>query len=319
MKALHEFWGSLSRGTRFQVLFYAAAFVVGVLLFFGPAVFPSKLWEPVTTGLGIALVAASLLGFAHRLFFFDDFETEMEILVARSLKSYLEQNMFPFMHEGVERLYLDRSGAIREFSQHIKLENERIVIIGSSLKGLLDPTERDKEKKDFADLLRKKIKAKIAVEFLLTHPALAFLREDAERRKPGDIKKEILETLKYLLDSLRVPVENIWLYHGTPTIFSLITSERMLVNPYTYQANAYENFCFEISKKSEQGLYARLLTAHFRKPIDNRDTTTPLTDAEMKRIPTLSLADLFPSRMSDLIGKEFDPVARPRVQEMIVR
>jgi hypothetical protein len=258
-------------------------------------------------------VAASTLGFAQRLFFFDDFETEMKGLVAHSLKSYLEENMFPFMHEGVERLYLDRAGAIRDFSQHIKLESERIIIIGSSLKGLLDPTERDKQKKEFADVLKRKITAGITVEFLLTHPALAFLREDAEGRKEGDIKAEIITTLEYLVRDLGVSPGSIWLYHGTPTIFSLITSERMLVNPYTYQANAYENFCFEISKRSEQGLYTRLLSAHFTRPLDNRGTTTALTLEAMRDLKSRSLVDLFPDRLVDLVGGNSTQEANQRM------
>jgi hypothetical protein len=310
MNKLAIFWRTLSRGTRFQVGFYSAAFVVGALMFFGPRMFASNTWGPVLTGIGIALVASSVLGFAQRLFFYDDFRTEMDGLVEGSLKGFLEKDMLPFLSDGVERLYVDRDVAIREFVAHVRLERERIIVIGSSLKGLLDATERDQEKTGFAAVLREKIRDGVPIEFLLTHPALAFLREDAEGRKPGAIKAEIIDTLRYLTGiglsakgapKIGVPVEAIRLYHGTPTIFSIILGNRMLINPYAYQATAYENFCFEFSKKSEQGLYAKMLKAHYRKPWDNKDTCTPLTEDVMNRIDEFCMQDLFPNRLADLV------------------
>jgi len=310
MSRLTTLWGTLSRGTRFQVGFYSAVFIIGTLLFFGPRLFASEVWTPVLTGLGVAFVAASILGFAQRLFFYDDFRTEMDGLVDGSLTNFLEKEMLPFLSEGVERLYTDRDIAMREFSSHIRLEQERIVIIGSSLKGLLDPTERDKNKKEFADLLREKVKDKVPIEFLLTHPALAFLREDAEGRKPGAIKTEIIDTLQYLtgigddqnrLPCINIGVDRIRLYHGTPTIFCIILSNTMLINPYAYQATAYENFCFEIAKKSEHGLYGKMLKAHYRKPWDNKETRTVLTEDVMKKIRGDCMEDLFANRREDLV------------------
>ena len=143
------------------------------------------------------------------------------------------------------------------------------------------------------------------MEFLLTHPALAFLREDAEGRKPGAIKNEIIETLRYLvggnhlekdnLPSIGVPLESIRLYLGTPTIFAVICSDWMLINPYTYQATAYENFCFELSKKTEQGLYSKIYKAHFRKPWNNKDTRTILTEKVMQTLATIVMELTFHS------------------------
>ncbi|MBI4632276.1 MAG: hypothetical protein HY742_00060 [Deltaproteobacteria bacterium] len=317
---IEKFWKSISRGTRFQVQFYAAAFVIGTLLFFGPHVFPSEIWKPVAEGLGIALVAASVLGFAQRLFFYDDFRTEVEGLIGEALKNYLQSNLLPFIGDGVERLYADRELAMRDFKKHVLLEKERVIIIGSSLKGLLDPTERDGHKKDFADVLRQKVEQKVPVEFLLTHPALAFLREDAEGRKEKAIKNEIIETLKYLIGppyqsqgkpSIGVPLTNIRLYHGTPTLFCIICSEWMLMNPYTYQANAYEGFALEISKKSEAGLYSKIERSHFRKPWENRETTTVLTKDVMTSIETFTLEDIFPDRRDALVRQKPNNIISP--------
>ncbi|MBI2433247.1 MAG: hypothetical protein HYV26_10280 [Candidatus Hydrogenedentes bacterium] len=313
MQRLHQFWRNLSRGTRFQVLFYSASMLVGIIMFFGPIVFQSETVKPLTTGLGIALVAASLLGFAQRLFFYDDFRSEMESLVGDALNNYLQTNMLPFLREGVERLYTDREEAISAFKKHV-VESDHVIIIGSSLTGLLDPTERDLRKKEFADILRKKLEDNVRVEFLLTHPALAFLREDAEGRKPGAIKSEIVDTLKYLTkgmpgsdgnaSNIGVPPQNIRLYLGTPTIFAIICSDWMLINPYTYQATAFENFCFELSKKGDQSLYSKIYKGHFRKPWNNRDTTTILTPAIMKELASTVMADVFPNRLDDLVHPE---------------
>jgi hypothetical protein len=315
-----DFWKSMTRGTRFQIQFYAAAFVIGTLLFFGPHVFPSEIWKPVAEGLGIALVAASILGFAQRLFFYDDFRTEVEGLIGEALKSYLQTHLLPFISEGVERLCADRELAMRDFRKHVLLENERVIVIGSSLKGLLDPTERDDQKREFADILRQKVKQGVPVEFLLTHPALAFLREDAEGRKEKAIKHEIINTLKYLLGppyqeagkpSIGIPMSHIRLYHGTPTLFCVICSEWMLMNPYTYQANAYEGFALEISKQGEAGLYSKIVKSHFRRPWENMETTTVLTDDVMHDIEMVTLEDVFPRRRDDLVRQKPNKPLQP--------
>ena len=179
-----------------------------------------------------------------------------------------------------------------------------MIIIGSSLRGLFDPTEDDKDKKMFADLLRAKINDGVPVRFLLTHPALAFLREDAEGRAYGSIKEEIIGTVKYLVGgqyvddghpSVGVPMKDIRLYHGTPTIFSVIVSDRMLLNPYTYQANAFDNFCFEVTRKTGNDLYSQVLRAHYQAPWDKSKTRTILTDSVMVELDTLTLEDVFPT------------------------
>ena len=216
--------------------------------------------------------------------------------------------MFPFISEGVEKFYSDRKTAIKEFTKFILLEKNEVVIIGSSLKGILDPTEEQHSKKEFADILREKIKEGVRIRFLMTHPALAFLREDAEGRARGAIKVEIIRTLKYLIGgkycgkdekAIGIAMNNILLYHGTPTIFAIIVSDRMLINPYTYQANAYENFCFEISRRGDHNLYSKILSAHYQKPWDNNETRTVLTDEIMDNIEKITIKDIFKERSEE--------------------
>ena len=308
---MKQFWTNLTKSTRFQVLFYAASLTIGCLLFLGPYLFPSENAKLFFQGIGIALVAAALLGFAQRLFFYDDFRSEVDKLVGDSLESFLAQYMLPFINEGLERLFKNRYEGITEFKKHMQLESKEIVIIGSSLKGILDITERDQSKKEFADIIRQKIKAGIDVKFMLTHPALAFLREDAERTMPGEIKREIIETLRYLTgknvgggDSklkVDVPLTSIKLYLGTPTICAIICSDWMLVNPYAYQGTAYDNFCFEVARKNPQGLYSKIFNNHFNNPWDNGRTTLEVSEDILKNIHHVVLADVFPSRLSDLV------------------
>lgn len=311
-------WHSFTKGTRFQILFYFVFSLVGIFLFLGVQILNIKEWQPVMIGFGIAFVSSSIIGFTQRLFFYDDFKSEMNDLVAGSLQKYLESYLFPFIGEGLECLFTDRRAALDEFIDCIKLENDKIIIIGSSLKGILDPTEEQKEKKVLSDLIRTKIEDKVTVRFLLTHPTLAFLREDAEGRAKGAIKQEILRTLRYLIGGnfvsenapkIKVPIENIRLYKGTPSIFCIITSDKMLVNPYTYQANAYENFCFIVSRKKPNDLFSKILNAHYEKPWDNEVTTSKLTEEMMGKLESFTMQHIFPERESDLLVCESESVS----------
>ena len=72
-----SFWRSLTRGTRFQVLFYGGCALIGILFFVAPQIVRSDTWQPVLVGLGIAFVSSSVLGLVHRAFFYDDFRAEM--------------------------------------------------------------------------------------------------------------------------------------------------------------------------------------------------------------------------------------------------
>jgi len=265
-------------------------------------------YKDILLGFGIALISSSILGFSQRLFFYDDCKDEMNSLVRSALSGYLSTKMFPFIEQGIEQLFLDRKSAVRQFSKYIQSENDRVIIIGTSLKGLLDPKEHVKEKTEFANLLRKKISENVEISFLLTHPTLAFLREKAENTGENTIRNEIISALKYLVKpqsekGIGVPISNIHLYHGTPTIFTIITSDKMLINPYPYQETALTSFCFEISKKgTEDCLYSRIFEAHFDKPWDNPDTITELTEDILGKLGKIPLIELFSDRQKQIIG-----------------
>ena len=302
---MRKFWLELTRTTRFQILFYGTSLTIGLMFFLGPRLFADDKWLPIFTGLGIAFVSSGILGFAQRVFFFDDFRSEMDRLVSDALNENLSAGLFPFIRDGIEQLHPDRRAALKAFIKHIELEKERIIFIGSSLKGMLDPTEEQDQKREVAELLRRKMKEGVQVRFLLTHPALAFLREDAEGRAKGDIKKEIMRTLRYLVrddePTLKVPEKDVKLYKGTPTIFSVILSERMLVNPYTYQANAFENFCFEVKRTDDSGLYSKIRSAHYEKPWESDVTCVTLNEETIEELEDMVLSDVFPNRQESIV------------------
>ena len=133
----------------------------------------------------------------------------------------------------------------------------------------------------------------------------------AEGRRAGGIKEEIIETLEYLTrrgttnggdgaHGLGISLDHIKLYKGTPTIFSLITTDRLFLNPYTYQATAKDGFCVEIERKGGNDMYGRFVDDHFHKPWNNADTTVTLSTRILSALSTATLADVFPDRARDL-------------------
>jgi hypothetical protein len=143
---------------------------------------------------------------------------------------------------GVISPYRNRDIALREFSSAIDAESSEIMVVGSSLLGLL-------QKDAYRDLARKlehKAKLNIRVKLLLTHPKVADLRAEQEGRKLEAIGQEIIKSLQ-ILRNWELPPE-IRLYLGTPTIFAIRTTREMLLNFYAYKAYAYESPCLIVHK-----------------------------------------------------------------------
>lgn len=304
-------WQSLSRITRYQVMFFSFVTASGGACFLFAKYGSSLEARDFVMGLGIALIPTGILGLMHRLFFYDELRSEMDSILRSSLNKALETDLLPFLRSGITHFSDNRSELLVSFKDYIESETSGIFIIGSSLKGILDPDEEIETKKAFADLLRRKIADGVPVKFLLTHPALAFLREDAEGRAQHDIKNEIIATLEYLTrkndvengkPGLGVPYDLIKLYKGTPTIFSIITSDALFMNPYTYQSNAYESFCLEVKRVGPGDLYSRFLIDHFNKPWKDKRTTVTLSEQMLKELMEMTLQDIFKERQGDIFS-----------------
>lgn len=158
-----------------------------------------------------------------------------------------------------------RSTGVELFKSAIDEEEKEIMVIGSSLKGLL----QNREYEEF----RNKLKFKTGldnchVRFLLTHPIFADFRARQEHREMGHIGQEIITSLKILRD-WKLDPRNVKLYLGTPTAFAIKTSHQMLINPYPYRAQAYESPCLIVrsDRDSDPGrsyyFYEHFNDAHF--------------------------------------------------------
>lgn len=140
---------------------------------------------------------------------------------------------------GVVGVFKRRESAIRAFARYIDEESREIMVVGSSLKGLL---QKDEYSEIAAKLRFKQQPGNVSVKYLLTHPIFADFRASQENRRPTEIGVEILKSL----DTLRTwgtPCNNVRLYLGTPTCFAIKTSRQMLLNPYAYTSVSYDSPC----------------------------------------------------------------------------
>ncbi len=150
---------------------------------------------------------------------------------------------------GVTGIFKRRETAINAFSRALDEENKEIIIIGSSLKGLL-------QKEEYSEI-REKIKFKtqsahVIVKFLLTHPIVADFRASQENRSAGQIGQEIVDSL-IILKNWGIKPENVRLYLGTPTCFAIKTSRQMLINPYPYISVSFDSPCLHLEYALERG------------------------------------------------------------------
>jgi len=162
---------------------------------------------------------------------------------------------------GIVGVYRNRDAAFKEFARDIDAENHEISIVGSSLKGLLQD--------EIFSVIREKLKTKIdlnvRVKFLITHPSVADLRARQERRAPTHIGNEIIQSLK-ILQEWGVKPQDVKLYLGTPTAFSMMTNTKMLINPYPYMYQSYDSPCLILNSEKNGRFcyfYHEFKTHHF--------------------------------------------------------
>lgn len=157
---------------------------------------------------------------------FDRYEAELALL--QSVKQ-----------AGVTGVFKRREAAVTNFSSAIDEEDREIMVVGSSLKGLL----QKEEYREIREQLKFKHEAgNVRIKYLLTHPIVADFRATQENRRPTEIGEEILKSLASLRD-WGTPAANVRLYVGTPTCFAIKTTRKMLVNPYAYTSVSYDSPC----------------------------------------------------------------------------
>jgi hypothetical protein len=162
---------------------------------------------------------------------------------------------------GIVGVFRNREKAFKEFVRDIDAEDTEISIVGSSLKGLL----QDDKFTEVRETLKTKVGLKVRIKFLITHPSIADLRVKQERREPTQIGREIIQTLQ-ILKEWGVKSQDVKLYLGTPTAFSMMTSKKMLVNPYPYMFQSYDSPCLILQSERDDRLcyfYNEFKTHHF--------------------------------------------------------
>jgi hypothetical protein len=264
------------------------AFALLVLFLFGTALivigtlaFPNgSLGNVILVNTGVAMAPSAIVAQLFRVFLFQEIKYELtqpvldevrdrlgpeiQEQIEQMLREYREQNEELFtqyrgeieiLHSledaGVIKPYRSREAALADFASAIDAETREIMIVGSSLKGLL---KKDKYK-ETADKLRFKMeRSEVNVRFLLTHPVVADLRAGQEGRRSTEIGAEIIESL-HTLQNWNVPAENVRLYRGTPTCFAIKTEEQMLLNPYPYGEVAFDSPCFIVKTSPDEPSY----------------------------------------------------------------
>jgi hypothetical protein len=152
-------------------------------------------------------------------------------------------------YAGVVGLYRRREVAVKAFSSYIDEESREIIVVGSSLKGLL----QKEEYKDIADKLRFKMeRGLVRVKYLLTHPIVADLRASQENRRPTEIGLEVIKSLE-ILKGWGVDCADVRLYLGTPTCFAIKTTRQRLINPYPYISVSFDSPCFILEYSTQSG------------------------------------------------------------------
>ena len=181
---------------------------------------------------------------------------------------------------GVEGVYGTREDALEKFAKSLddeikKAEDGCIWFVCSSLRGFIVPSRGGFNGRAKVDEIAR---SKCDIRFLMTDPDVADMRAKQERRAKGAIPREIEDTVQ-ILKGTGVPRERIKYYSGTPTVFAIATSEKMLLNPYPYEAESHRCFSLIVrATSSEDGIYHQYLKYHFDWPWNNDNSREILPD-----------------------------------------
>lgn len=174
---------------------------------------------------------------------------------------------------GLENVHLTRAQALASFAGFLDAEvkkgvecvpTARVWIVSSSIKGFLNATG---EHFDGRRMLEKIARCGCDLRIIMTDPKVADFRAKQEKRAAGEIPQEVRMNIAYL-KRIGVKRESIRYYSGTPTVFAVATSDRMLLNPYPYQTEAFRCFCVIVHKTldPEDDIYHQYLQYHFDEP-----------------------------------------------------
>lgn len=243
-------------------------------------------WLPeVFIAAGVAIVAPGILSYLYRRYMLEEIKVELsgpavafKEEACKVVKAAVDGVTAEYRREivllhaardaGLEMVFISRNEALEAFVPYLEDEKHEILIVGSSLRGLLQ--EDDQEYEHVREVLQRRKKAGVRLRFLLTHPKVADLRARQENRDFTDIGTETVDSIEVLLDRWGVPPQDIKLYMGTPTCFGIKTSQAMLLNTYPFMREAYASPCW-IARKPGY-FYEHFRASHF-KAWDSREAT----------------------------------------------
>jgi hypothetical protein len=271
------------------VLSVAATFI-GILLIIFSRFVTVPFWQDLLFGLGLALAPSGVIGLIGDYLVFgrametlndsnESLGTQVEAL--RISTDFLKQSSTL----GLEMIYPDRESALQDFAPLLREQAQvkgrpgKLIIVGSSIKGLVEVV------RDLPDVIQSAIENNDCdLRILLTHPKYSRFRENQEERPPGAIEDEIFASIRLLEETWekcserakeKKPTQRIFkLYKGTPTCFMIIAGERMLINPYSYEKEAYRSFCLSVRQVDVAGkeqevaksIYQQYYSSHFESP-----------------------------------------------------
>ncbi|MBN2353895.1 MAG: hypothetical protein JXD23_15075 [Spirochaetales bacterium] len=175
---------------------------------------------------------------------------------------------------GVENIHINRSQALESFAPSMDAEVQkafkkepgaRIWITSSSIKGFLDAVTLHFDGRKTIENIAECGGCDLRI--MMTDPEIANLRANQEKRNEGEIPNEIKMNVAYL-KRIGVQKDAIKFYRGTPTVFAIATSDRMFLNPYPYQIEAFRCFSIIVMKTNNPSsdIFHQYLRYHFEEP-----------------------------------------------------
>lgn len=174
-------------------------------------------------------------------------------------------------HKGLERVFLSRGAALDAFTDSFEAELKksscgepaRIWIVSSSLRGFIVATS---DHFDGHKIIERVANSTCDFRILMTDPQVADFRAQQERRPKGDIQTEIKAGIA-LLKNRGIKRDSVKYYSGTPTVFAIATSDRMLLNPYPYESESQRCFSLIVHKtQNSDDIYRQYIEYHFERP-----------------------------------------------------
>lgn len=199
-----------------------------------------------------------------------DYDQEVSRETARNLAVVADPEEVPgsdtqfFEGAGILKSFRNRKEALGFFNSKLD-QAQKVVVVGSSLKGLLHPGGTDAATRS---ILRERVSRQQrdstelpkTTDFVLTHPAFADLRANQENRDKQDIALEVIESLMYLKE-WEAPPSSVHLYLGTPTCFGILADDQMILNPYPYADVAFQSPCLLLQDGGY--FYNAFVSSHF--------------------------------------------------------